>query len=103
MESLSVVGLAAGGGNSNPFIMFVPILILVAMMVILFRAQKKEAKRRQEMLDAVKTGDKIITAGGIYGIVTNAKEKSLIVKIADNVKVEITRSGVSSIVEKEDK
>ncbi len=78
-----------------------PIVIMVVMIVILLRAQSKEAKRKQEMLNAIKSGDRILTTGGIYGIVTNVKDKTFIVKIADNVKVELSKNGIVGKVDKD--
>ncbi|OGV45057.1 MAG: preprotein translocase subunit YajC [Lentisphaerae bacterium GWF2_44_16] len=99
-----VVAQAAGGapaaGGSMLGILG-PILIFGVMIFFLFRTQRKEAKRRQAMLEAIKVGDKVVTGGGIYGIVATVKEKSYIVKIADNVKVEITKTGVSTVVTEE--
>ncbi|HBC87215.1 MAG TPA: preprotein translocase subunit YajC [Lentisphaeria bacterium] len=80
-----------------------PILIFVVMIFFLFRSQQKENKRRQEMLTKIKTGDKVVTSGGIHGIVSNVKEHTFIVKIADNVKIEVNKSGVSAVIEKEEK
>jgi len=52
------------------------------------------------MLDAVRTGDKVVTAGGIIGTVSSVKEKTLSLKIAENVKVEVNRASVSGVLEK---
>ena len=79
-----------------------PVVIIAVMFIFLFRSQRKEAKKREEMLKQIKKGDKIITAGGLHGVVTNVKEKSLMVRIADNVKVEVARSGVSGVLGKND-
>ena len=80
-----------------------PIIIIMVMIFLLFRSQQKESKKRQEMISKVKTGDKVVTAGGIHGIVTNVKENTFIVKIADNVKVEVNKTGVSTVIEKDEK
>ncbi len=86
-----------GGG----MVMLFPILVVVIMFFFLFRTQRKEAKRRQQMLDEIKTGDRIITAGGIHGVIANVKDKSFIVKIADNVKVEVAKNGVNTVLNKD--
>lgn len=104
MENMIVVAQAAGGapaaGGSMLGILG-PILIFGVMIFFLFRTQRKEAKRRQAMLEAIKVGDKVVTGGGIYGIVAAVKEKSYIIKIADNVKVEIAKTGVSTVLAEE--
>ncbi len=93
----------AANGFKQMMLTMGPILIFVVMIFFLFRSQSKENKRRQEMLSKIKTGDKVVTSGGIHGIISNVKENTFIVKIADNVKIEITKSGVSSVIEKEEK
>ena len=55
------------------------------------------------MIKSIKSGDKVITAGGIHGVVANVKENTFIVKIADNVKIEVNKSGVVSVMEKDAK
>jgi preprotein translocase subunit YajC len=52
------------------------------------------------MIDALKKGDKVVTIGGIHGVVTSTKEKTVILKVDDNVKIEVNRSAVAG-VEKE--
>ncbi len=87
------------GGNS--LMMLGPIVIFAAMLFFLFRSQSKENKKKQKMLEEIQTGDKVVTAGGIHGVVSNVKEKTFMVKIADNVKVEINKSGVTAVINKE--
>ena len=64
------------------------------------RPQKRREKERQALLGAVKTGDRVLFAGGLLGTVANVKEKTLVVKIADGVKVEIVRGAVSQVLDK---
>ena len=76
----------------------IPMIIVMAVLIyFMWRGQKKEQKRRQEMIDGVKVGDKVVTIGGIYGEVVTVKEQTFIVKIADNTKVELMKSAVSSV------
>ena len=75
-----------------------PMLIIMAVLIyFMWRGQKKEQKRRQEMIDGVKVGDKVVTIGGIYGEVVNVKDQSFIVKIAENTRIELMKSAVSSV------
>ena len=75
-----------------------PMIIVMAVLIyFMWRGQKKEQKRRQEMIEGVKVGDKVVTIGGIYGEVVTVKEQTFIVKIADNTKVELMKSAVSSV------
>jgi preprotein translocase subunit YajC len=81
----------------------VPMLVFMVFMIfIMFRSQRKEAKKRKEMIDNIKSGDKVVTGGGIHGVVSNVKQNTFIVKIADNVKVEVNKSGVAGITQNKD-
>ncbi len=83
----------AGGG----FMGLVPMIVIMGVLIwFVWRGQKKEQKRRQEMIEGVKVGDRIVTIGGIYGEVITVKEKTFIVKIADNTRIEIIKSAVSA-------
>ena len=77
------------------------LVILIIAMVFMFwwmsHKQKKEREARQKLIDSVKTGDKVVTTAGIHGVVSNVKEKTLIVKIAENVKIEMNRSAVEVV------
>ena len=102
---LAMMGAPAGGAQgaapqSSAF-MFVWLGLMVALFYfMLIRPQKRREKERVALLNAVKTGDRVLFAGGLLGTVANVKDKTLIVKIADNVKVEIVRSSVSQVLEK---
>ena len=90
-----------GGSQNSSVFMFVWLGLMVALFYfMLIRPQKRREKERQALLEAVKTGDRVLFAGGFLGVVANVKEKTLIVKIADGVKVEIVRSAVSQVLEK---
>lgn len=91
------------GGFKNTLVALGPIVIFMVMIFFLFRSQQKENKRKQEMIKGIKSGDKVIAAGGIHGIVANVKENTFIVKIADNVKIEVNKSGVITVMEKDEK
>ncbi len=61
---------------------------------LLYRPQKKEQQKRSELLNSLKKGDHIITIGGIYGTITALTEKTVTIKIAEKVDIEISRSAV---------
>ncbi|MBO4646918.1 MAG: preprotein translocase subunit YajC [Lentisphaeria bacterium] len=89
---------AAGG-----FAGMIPMIIVMAVLIyFMWRSQKKEQKRRQEMIDGVKVGDKVVTIGGIYGEIVTVKEQSFIVKIADNTRIELMKSAVSTVPAEEE-
>jgi preprotein translocase subunit YajC len=76
------------------------VILGVMFYFLLIRPQQKQRKEHEAMLRNIRSGDEILTTGGIYGIVTNVKEKELVVKIADHVKVRVAKSAVSAVVKK---
>ena len=102
---LAMMGAPAGGAGSasqpQGAYMFVWLGLMVALFYfMLIRPQKRREKERQALLSAVKTGDRVLFGGGFLGVVANVKEKTLVVKIADGVKVEIIRGAVSQVLDK---
>ena len=94
---------AEGAPQGSGIAMFVYLgLFFVLVYFMLIRPQKRREKERQALLAAVKTGDRVLFAGGFLGTVANVKDKTLVVKIADNVRVEIARASVAQILEKGD-
>ena len=79
----------------------VPFVLIIAIFYFfIIRPQNKKQKETQKMIDALKKGDKVVTIGGIHGVVTSTKEKTVILKVDENVKIEVNRSAVAG-VEKE--
>jgi preprotein translocase subunit YajC len=89
----------AGAGAQPPaFMSIVPLIfIFVIFYFLLIRPQQKKQKEHQKLVESVKTGDKVITSGGIHGIIANVKDKTVVVKVADNVKIEFDRAAVTSV------
>jgi preprotein translocase subunit YajC len=86
---------AGSGGGFSPWY-FVVIFALVYFAFI--RPQSQAKKKQEELLKAVKTGDRVITTSGIHGVVTNVKDSTVIVKVADNVKLEIEKTHIDKVV-----
>lgn len=86
----------ASGFDASTILVFGSIFVIFYFMII--RPQQKRQKERQKMLDALEKGDKIITSGGIYGVVVGIEEKIVLVQISDNVKVKVDRSSVGSVL-----
>ena len=92
-----------GGQGGNPILGFLPLILIVFVMYFLMiRPQAKRQKEHKAMVQQLQKGDKILTSGGIVGTVAGIKEKEslLIVKIADNVKVELSRNSVTQVFKK---
>jgi len=94
-----------GGEAASGFTAFIPlILIFVVFYFLLIRPQQKKMKTHRAMLDAVRRGDRIVTNGGIVGLVTRvmADERELTVEIAEGVRVKVMRDMVSNVLTKTD-
>jgi preprotein translocase subunit YajC len=87
------------GGMEQLLSTIVPFaLIILVFYFLILRPQQKRQKERQKLLESVRKGDRIITTGGMHGLVEGIEDKSLLVKIDDNVKVKIEKSAVSVII-----
>ena len=85
-----------GGASQNPLMAFMPLIILFAIFYFLvILPQKKQAKQHKEMVDALKKGDKIVTAGGIIAEVIKNEDDFIKAKIGNNVEVKITKDAVA--------
>jgi preprotein translocase subunit YajC len=82
----------------NPLVNMMPIfLIFIIFYFLLIRPQQKKQAEHQKMVAALKKNDEVVTSGGIHGVVVNVKDNSIVLKIADEVKVEVQKSSVSSL------
>jgi preprotein translocase subunit YajC len=93
-------GAAPGAPGAQPGLlmqMFPLILIFVLFYFVLIRPQQKRQKEHEKLVAALKSGDKVVTSAGIHGIIANVKDKTVIVKVADNVKMEFDRSAVVTV------
>lgn len=80
---------------------FLPfILIFAAMYFLMIAPQRKKAKEHAKMLDSLTTGDEVVTAGGIYGEITNKKDDRFVIRIAEGTKVEIGKAFIHALVKK---
>jgi preprotein translocase subunit YajC len=83
----------------NPLINLAPIVaIFVIFYFLLIRPQQKQQNEHEQMLKALKTGDKVLTAGGLYGTITGFKGDDLEVQFSQTVKLTVARSAVSRVV-----
>ena len=85
----------------NPLIQLAPmILIFVMFYFVLIRPQRKKQQELAAQIAALKGGDQIVTNGGIYGVISSLQEKTITLKIADNVKIKLDKSAVAAVVKK---
>ncbi len=103
MNEMMILLAAAGGtgqngGQGSPIGVLLPFILIFAIMYFLiFRPQAKKQKEHRQMLEKLEKGDQIVTAGGIYGTIVSIKDKegTIVVKVADNVKIEFSKSAVA--------
>ncbi|UTY24863.1 preprotein translocase subunit YajC [Treponema denticola] len=93
-------GAAPGAFGSFGFLIPM-LLVFVIFYFLLIRPQKKEQQKTEKMISQLQKGDKIITIGGIHGVVSSTKEKTIIIKVDDNCKIEINRSAVGAVLKDE--
>ena len=92
----------AVGAGSNLF-MFLPlILIFVIMYFFMIRPQNKERKETEKKIAALKKGDRVVTIGGIHGTVVTPKEKTIVIKVDDNCKLEFNRTAIATVITEKD-
>lgn len=84
--------------QQNPLISFAPILIVaVIFYLLIFMPMRKRQKKLEAMIAALKNGDRVITSSGIYGVVAGVKDKTFILKIADQVKIEVSKNAIAGL------
>ena len=89
---------AAAAQAPSPIAQFAPLIFIgVIFYFLLIRPQQKQRKEQQALISSLKTGDKVVTSAGIHGLISNVKETTVLLKIADNVKIEIDKASVASV------
>jgi preprotein translocase subunit YajC len=93
---------AAGApGTTDLILQFVPlVLIFIIFYFFLIRPQQQKAKQHKAMLDALRRGDQVITAGGLHAKIVRVADDSVEAEIAPNVKVKLVKGTISAVVSK---
>ncbi len=90
--------LAQAGQRPPTLISLMPIILIFGVFYFLIiRPQKQKQVEHQKMVQALKKNDEVITIGGIHGTVVNVKDAAVILRIADNVKIEIQKSAIAGL------
>lgn len=84
------------GGGLLSILPFV--FIFVIMYYVMLRPQMRRQKEAARLVSALKTGDRVVTSSGIHGLISNVKDTTVIVKVADNVKLEMEKTAVTNVV-----
>jgi preprotein translocase subunit YajC len=102
VAAIFAVAAAPAAGASSSLPMLLPLLLIPVLYLMVFRPQQKRQKQWQEMLNAIKTGDRVTTAGGIRGIILSIKEDAIVIRVApDNIKLEIAKNAIASVTTQE--
>jgi preprotein translocase subunit YajC len=84
------------GGGMNTILGFLPIILIFAVLYFLMiLPQQRRQKKQQQMLEALKRGDRVVLGSGIHGIISNVKEHTFLVKVAENTELEVDKGSVS--------
>jgi preprotein translocase subunit YajC len=87
-----------GAPAPNPLMSFLPLIfIFVIFYFLLIRPQQKKQKEHAKLVSSLKSGDRVVTTAGIHGLITNVKETTITLKVADNVKMEFDKAAVVTV------
>jgi preprotein translocase subunit YajC len=88
----------AQGAPGNGLVTFLPlVVIMVIFYVLLIMPAQRRQKKTQAMLSALKTGDKVVTNGGLYGTIVGVENEAVQLRIAEQVKVKVSRSAIAGL------
>jgi preprotein translocase subunit YajC len=73
------------------------LIIFVIFYLLIFMPMKKRQKKVEQMIVALKNGDRVVTSSGIYGVIAGVKDKTFIIKIADQVKIEVAKNAITGL------
>jgi preprotein translocase subunit YajC len=95
---------ASGGGSGMGLLGFAPLIFIFAIFYfLLILPQQRRQKKWQQMLGELKTGDKVVTTGGLRGVIISIKDDALTLRVPpDNLRLEISRGAISSVTTAED-
>jgi len=86
----------APGAEASIWTMLIPLILIVAIFYFLMiRPQRKKQKEHQQLVEELKRGDKVITAGGIYGVIESTSEDSIVIKVESGTTLRIARNSVT--------
>jgi preprotein translocase subunit YajC len=91
-------GGEGGGSMVSTIIMFGAIFLIFYFMII--RPQQRKAKEREKLLSNLEKGDKVVTSGGIHGIISGLDEKTCLLQVSDNLKLKVERSAIGTVLSK---
>ena len=74
------------------------VFVFIIMYYVMLRPQMRRQKEQARLVQALKTGDRVVTSSGIHGLISNVKDSTVILKVADNVKIELEKTAVTNVL-----
>lgn len=94
-------GAGGAGGQGGGFGAFLPLIAMFAIFYfLLIRPQQKKAKAHKQLLASLKKGDKVVSSGGLHGVITGLTDDTVTMEIAPKVRVKVSRGSVSGVMSK---
>jgi preprotein translocase subunit YajC len=104
MDSLAYAmgGLGGeAGGQGGGFTAFVPLILMFAIFYfLLIRPQQKKAKQHKQVLSSIKKGDRVVSSGGLHGVVTGLTDDVVTMEIAPKIRVKVSRGSIAGVLGK---
>ena len=92
-----------GGGDGGGMSAFIPLILMFAIFYfLLIRPQQKKAKQHKSMLSSIRKGDKIVTSGGLHGVITGVADDVITMEIAPKIRVKVSRGSVAGILKRDE-
>ena len=86
------------GGESGGFGAFLPLILMFAIFYfLLIRPQQKKAKAHKQLLASIKKGDRVVSSGGLHGLVTGLTDEVVTMEIAPKIRVKVSRGSISGV------
>ena len=104
VEPLYALGGGGDAQGGSPVAQLFPfVLMFIVLYMLILRPQMKKQKAQRKMIEELKKGDRIVTNGGLHGVISNLKDDIIVLNIAERVKVEISRAAISKVKSGDDK
>ena len=103
LDFIAMASPGGAGGEQSSVLFFGYLALMMGVFyILLIRPQQRKEKERKKLISEIKSGDRVMFAGGLMGDVANVKEHTFIIRIAEKVKVEVARGGVTQVLDKDD-
>ena len=98
LNAYAQVAQGSGRQAGSPLVSLMPIIIIfVIFYFLLIRPQKKSQEEHKKLISGLKKNDEVITSGGIHGTIVNVKDGSVVLRIDDNVKIEVQKNAIGTL------